>query len=229
MECVAIDTSITRFQKMRRGVLTSCRLLESDAKAQDSKSFAVFGTLTLRDDVTWDGTMMKEFTHRIRSWCSRRGIPFRYTWSAELTKRKRLHYHFLVWLPRGLMLPKPDRQGWWSWGSTRVEKARCAGGYIAKYLSKVSADISHYPSGARIHGCGGLSGQSLLEARWWRCPSWVREKASSSDRPMRSSGGGFVCRATGELLKSPWLVVGIASGILRMVLRSEWEARPCGA
>jgi Protein of unknown function (DUF3296). len=37
----------------------------------------------------------------------RRGHKLPYVWVAELQKRGALHYHVLLWLPRGLTLPNP--------------------------------------------------------------------------------------------------------------------------
>jgi len=216
-ETIEVDTHVSRLRRMRQAVLTSCRLLTTDAAVQDRGSYSAFITLTLAPGQEWEPGMMGAFIRRVRAWYFRRGVAFRYSWVAELTKKKRMHYHLLAWLPRGLTLPKPDNRGWWPFGSSNIQRARHAGAYISKYLSKGSISSSDYPSGARIYGAGGYSEKSRAEARWWRCPSYVREVASIADCPMRAKGGGFLIRATGELLASPWGVVGIAGGIVRLV------------
>lgn len=203
---------------MRRSVLTGCRLLETDCLKEGGRFSAAFVTLTLRPEVECGPGAIREFTNRVRQWYSRRGVAFRYVWTAELTKRGRLHYHALFWLPKGLTLPKPDRRGWWPWGWSRIERARHAGAYLAKYVSKGGASPKDYPKGFRIHGTGGLSAPSADERRWWLSPSWVREQVPIEHRPFRNPvGGGFVARVTGELLPSPYRVVGIAGGFVRLV------------
>jgi hypothetical protein len=114
----------------------------------------------------------------------------------------------LIWLPLGIALPKPDKRGWWPWGMTKVEWARNAVGYIAKYASK--ADGLFKPAkGARMHGNGGLDGEALIEQRWWKLPGWLRHQVKPSDgvrRAVAGTGGGFVDPETGEVFRSPWVV-----------------------
>lgn len=50
-----------------------------------------------------------ELLQRIRVWVRRRDHGLRYVWVAELQQRVALHYHLLLWLPRGLTLPEFDR------------------------------------------------------------------------------------------------------------------------
>jgi len=216
---VTLDTHAGRLSKMRRAVLTSCRLLDSDSRAGGGRYYSAFLTLTFRNSEEYSPECISDFIRHVRQWYSRRGVPFRYVWTAELTKRGCLHYHAVCWLPSGLTLPKPDKRGWWPWGMSRIERARHAGAYIAKYVSKGGGEKGAYPKGARIHGAGGLSAFAADERRWWLCPSWVRDECSVADRPFRAIGGGFVLRATGLLLDSPWVVVGMANGFVRLARR----------
>ena len=59
-----------------------------------------------------------------------------YVWVLELTKRGRPHYHVLFWLPKGVSMPKADKQGWWKHGMTR-SGGHSPVGYLCKYTSKV--------------------------------------------------------------------------------------------
>jgi len=132
----------------------------------------------------------------------------RFVWVQEFTKKGRPHYHMLLWLPLGLTLPKPDKQRWWPFGMTKIEWARNAIGYIAKYASKGDS-LAQPAKGARMHGNGGLDGDALLEQRWWKLPTWLRGSVALEDRVRRAaprSGGGFVHPGTGEVYRSPWLV-----------------------
>jgi hypothetical protein len=128
----------------------------------------------------------------------------------EFQKSGNPHYHLLLWLPLGITLPKPDKRGWWPCGFTKIEWAKNAVGYIAKYASKGDSLVQP-AKGARMHGNGGMTGQALLEQRWWKLPQWLREDhdVQPSDGVRRAAvgtGGGFVNPNSGEVFKSPWVV-----------------------
>ncbi|OAV63575.1 hypothetical protein Barb4_04981 [Bacteroidales bacterium Barb4] len=166
-------------------------------------------TLTYRPDVSWAPGQVSGVVRHIRQYLARRGIEMRHVWVQEFTKKGRPHYHMLLWLPLGITLPKPDKRGWWPWGMTKIEWARNAVGYIAKYASKGDA-LAQPAKGARMHGNGGLTGDALLEQRWWKLPGWLRDDVRPSDRVRRAAprtGGGFVCPETGEVFRSPWVVI----------------------
>jgi hypothetical protein len=143
----------------------------------------------------------------------------RFVWVQEFTKRGRPHYHVLLWLPLGITLPKPDKRGWWPFGMTKIEWARNAIGYIAKYASK--GDSLHLPAkGARMHGNGGVTGDALLEQRWWKLPRWARETVAPADKCKRRKGGGLLLPDTGEVLSSPWMVL-FSGGNVYLRLREQ--------
>lgn len=127
-------------------------------------------------------------------------------WALELTKRLRPHYHLLVWLPKGVTLPKPDKRGWWPHGMTRIEWARNAVGYLAKYASKFNPETAFaLPKGMRTHGVGGLNDESARELRWWRSPTAARE-ALGALADIRKVLGGYADKRTGLFWPSPWRV-----------------------
>lgn len=166
-------------------------------------------TLTYAPSHDWAPKQISDLVRHIRQWLKRRGFEMRHAWVQEFTKKGRPHYHLLLWLPAGLTLPKPDKRGWWPYGMTKIEWARNAIGYIAKYASK--GDSLHLPAkGARMHGNGGVTGDALLEQRWWKLPSWLRERVEPSDgikRALPGQGGGHFDPGTGEVFKSPWVVI----------------------
>lgn len=166
-------------------------------------------TPTYRPDADWQPNQISDLLRCIRKYLARKGIEFRYAWVQELTKRGRPHYHVLVWLPFGITLPKPDKQGWWPWGMTKIEWARNAIGYIAKYASKGSDYQEHgsFAKGARLHGNGGMTGEALLEQRWWKLPSWLRDGVTAAERYKPRKGGGYMSKETGECRESPWEVL----------------------
>jgi hypothetical protein len=183
-------------------VLTAARLHVQ----QKSRYRVAMITLTYAPAHDYEANQISNLVRHLRKYFERKGVEFRYVWVMEYTKKGRPHYHMLVWLPRGMTMPKPDKQGWWPWGMTKIEWAKNAVGYIAKYASK--GDSLHQPErGARMHGSGGLTGDSLLEQRWWKLPTWARQSVTPSDRCRRHKGGGLLIPESGEVLESPWEVI----------------------
>ncbi len=141
---------------MRYGVLTAGRLLRDEVRPGGFRYKWAMVTATYRPEAEWDAKHVTRLINNIRDYLRRRGHPMRYIWVLELQKRGAPHYHLMIELPAGLTLPKPDKRGWWAHGSTRIEWARHVLGYLAKYISKGTAD-DEFPKGARISGCGGLT------------------------------------------------------------------------
>jgi len=162
-------------------------------------------TLTYRDVDGFRPRDVSELLKHIRNWLSRRGHVLRYVWVAELQARGALHYHVLLWLPRGLTLPKPDKQGWWPHGHTRIEWARNAIGYLCKYVSKFDGE-EQLPKGCRLHGSGGHDEFAKSIRQWFNLPSWLKALAGVGERFVRIKGVGLVERETGLCLQSPWRV-----------------------
>ena len=198
---IEINPQEARLKRLRRSVLTASRL-----HIQERPKWRVaMITLTYAPEHDWRPQQISGCIRHIRQYLKRRNIGARFVWVMEFTKKGRPHYHLLVWLPFGFKLPKADRRGWWPYGMTKSEWARNAIGYIAKYASK--GDSLHQPEeGARMHGNGGLTGDALLEARWWKLPAWVREQVTPGDCARRLEGGGILIPATGEILATPWRV-----------------------
>lgn len=193
---------------MKRGVITSARL---HCDSLPSGFRAAMVTLTYPPDAAWNPRHISQFIQRARQYMQRRRHRLRYTWVMELTRAGVPHYHVLLWLPRRLRLPKPDKAGWWPHGHSRIEWARHAVGYLAKYASKGLA--GRIPKRARIHGSGGLTERARNERAWWLSPEYVRERCPDpEDRPRRAKGGGWVVRATGEWFPSPWRIVEVGPG-----------------
>lgn len=211
---VEIDAKASRLRRMSKSVKTSARLHQVEANANGSRSFLAMLTLTYAPDQDHDKRDISRLLKCVREWHRRRGLHFRYVWVMELHKSGRPHYHVLVWLPRGYRLPKPDARGWWLKGSTRIEGARSAVAYVAKYASKLSnsaqdgshAEFNALPKGARIHGAGGLSERSKRIRRWWLAPMWARRLWHPSEDPRPAPGGGWLSRVLGSWMPSPWSV-----------------------
>lgn len=202
---IRVDRHESRLKRLRCTVLTAARL-----HVQQKTRWKV-AMLTLTYDMKrckWEPGQISAVVRHIRQWLARKGHEMRFVWVMEFQKNGNPHYHLLVWLPLGLRVPMPDKRGWWPYGFTRFEWARNAVGYIAKYASK--GDSLHQPEkGARMHGNGGLTEGALIEQRWWKLPSWLRDRVEPSDGVRRApprTGGGFVHPDTGEVYRSPWEV-----------------------
>lgn len=201
------DPVKARLKRLKQGVITGARLHTEETTRGGFRVYGVMLTLTYREGLPWEPRHIADLMKHIRQWMNRRGVPARYVWAMELHKSGLPHYHVVLWLPKGISLPKPDKRGWWPHGSTRIEKAKNAVGYIAKYASKGDTGRA-FPEGARIHACGGLDMPGRLERSWWLCPAWVRQRWPSpaySPRPFK--GGGWFSPETGEWEDSPFVVV----------------------
>lgn len=198
-----------RVKRLRKSVITSARLIADRMKGGPAVQRGRWAmvTLTYRDESEWQPRQIADFFKRIREWARRSGWSPRYVWVLELTARMRPHFHVLFWLPKGRTMPKPDKRGWWPWGSTRIEWARHAVGYLAKYATKCSPEWADaYPPGARIHGRSQLDPADRPELRWWMAPTWLR-RLWPAICDVRRIPGGWVRVDTGECASSPFRVV----------------------
>jgi hypothetical protein len=230
-DVIEIDTREGRVRRMKQNVLTSARLIsERPGVPGFRRPKAAMLTLTYARDGEWQPKHITALLKCIRSWAKRRDVSIPYVWVAELTKRGRVHYHVLLWLPRGFSIPKPDLRGWWTHGSSRIEWAKCAGGYLAKYASKATGATT-YPKGARISGSGGLESSERQERRWWLLPSWLRDSAEVDQdwkRAPSKTGGGFWSQPLRLAVASPFRLVAAAAGWVRVVRVGPPQLRPLG-
>lgn len=212
---LVLDAERVRLNRARNKVMAQAGMIQGRLSASRRRWRVAFLTLTYRDEDEFDASQISLFIKRVRQWSKRRGFDLPYIWVLERGETNaRLHYHVVVWLPSGVSMPKPDKQGWWVWGMTRIEWARskaAAVGYLAKYAAKCSR--ADFPSGARIHGAGGLTALERCKLAWGSAPAWVRDHWPSWESvPRPAKGGGWVSRVTGEWLPSPWQFVGMALG-----------------
>ncbi len=206
-----IDTRKARLARMRSAVITAAEHHEKATRGGGFRWKRSMVTLTYRRVDQWRADHITHALKCLREWGRRAGIKPRYCWVAELQQRGAVHYHVLVWLPRGYTMPHWDRRGWWPHGMTRTDKVKkSAVGYVAKYASKMANDDTaeklKFPKGCRMHGCGGLSTTEAMQRRWTLCPAYVREYWDSWLLNVHRAriGGGWVSRATGEWLASQW-------------------------
>jgi hypothetical protein len=220
-----IDARLARRRRLKTAVITAARLHDEARSyiAGGVRTKWAFLTLTLRPGAKLEPRSISDLMKHVRGYMQRKlgwfvdAYGFRFVWVMELTKAGVPHYHALVLLPAGRSLPKPDKQGWWKLGMTKIEWARNAVGYIAKYASK--ADAEHqFPRGMRVHGCGGLDREQMRERRWWLSPKFFRD-AFGADADIRIVRGGRLNRVTGEFLPAQWRVI-VIGGSPHLVPRS---------
>lgn len=191
---IQLDPAARRLRRMRSSVLTWARCTQSWTTENPMPRGwrALFVTLTYAAADGWAPEHVSKWLDCLQAWWRRysrkpgreayrirSGLP--YLWVMELQERGAPHYHALIWLPRGVYLPRSDSRGWWPHGCTNTEPVRVSAvGYVAKYSSKASdAAATHaLPAGARISGRGGLPRSSMeaREARWWNLPKWLRDR-----------------------------------------------------
>lgn len=204
---VPADNLLRRIYRMRTGVVRSAELLTESLQSGGFRYRAAFITLTYRDDASWDPRDISQCLAHYRKWAKRRGCFISYVWVLELTKRQRPHYHIVLFLPRGLTPPLPDKQGWWRKGCTNAKWARSAVRYLAKYAGKDV--VGSLPHGSRLWGCSSLGVALRARLRWFLAPSWVRQFIPIEDG-VRRFHSWWVNASTGYAYLSPWIYDGIS-------------------
>ncbi|WJI17478.1 replication initiation protein [Pseudoxanthomonas winnipegensis] len=209
-----IDANRIRSLRLKKSIVTGARLHDEEAKKGSTRGAWYMLTTTYRRGCGSSPRDISDLLKRLRRFvCAairsryRGDRPvFRYLWVGELTKALVPHYHVLIWIPRGVFIPKADAMGWWAHGMTKIERARNAVGYLAKYASKFTAEVSGaFPKGFRTHGVGGLNQESKRELRWWKAPLAARQELGPL-ADIRKALGGYVDRLTGAFWASPWHV-----------------------
>ena len=212
---LTLDPNHIRSLRLKKSLITGARLHDQEAKAGSFRGAWYMLTTTYRNGSDAGPRDISEALKRVRGFFNRAvrlrfrsyRPRFRYLWCGELTQAGVPHYHILIWIPRGIFIPKLDRKGWWPHGHTQIQKARNAVGYLAKYASKFVPDmVAAFPKGFRTHAVGGLNEESKRELRWWKAPKTARDVLGAM-ADIRKALGGYVDKITGEFWPSPWKVI----------------------
>lgn len=195
---------------MRRSVKAASRSVEEVMHAVSIGWRPWFVTLTYRPGVEWSPGHISTFLDCVRKWAARRAVALAYVWVAELQRRGAVHYHVVMWVPKGVSLPKPDKQGWWRCGMSQTERARRPMSYLLKYTSK--GDLGSFPKGLRLCGFGGLSPDARVVRSWMCLPTWLVARCDVMQRFKRAPGGFWIGADTGEVFLSPWRFVRVDPG-----------------
>lgn len=211
------DNLPRRLHAMRTGVRSSAQLIEQELLNEGVRYRSALVTLTYRDDAEWLPRDINRLLAHYRKWAQRRGVWVRYVWTMELTQRGRPHYHVVLFLPRGVTPPLPDKQGWWVKGCTNAKWARSPVAYISKYASKGFSG-GELPKGAHLWGCSSTGPNFRARLRWFLAPAWVR-RLVPFEEGVRRVRQWWVNATTGWGYLSPWLFDSVLSGavVLRYV------------
>lgn len=232
-QSVVLDTTLARVYRLKKGVMTTARLVNDRLKASSVLWTPIMVTLTYERDDQWQPDHISKFMDVVQKWASRKplggrlGTKLPYVWVAELQKRGAVHYHVLLWIPKRWRIPYPDKQGWWKWGASGVDRVRNPVGYVAKYASKFeSKGQAEFPKGLRLHGIGGLNKQEKRIVAWWKLPKDMRQGNEGSVAFKRAKGGGWENKDTGEVTPSHWGLAAVGSGqfnTVRLVRKAQYE------
>lgn len=224
-----LDRNLSRLRRMKSGVMTAARLIHERLAASGTRWRAWMLTMTYASGCEYRPYHITTLVRELRKWAQSKKTTLFYVWVAEIQEHRLsaggsvsecVHYHLLCWLPARLFPPKPDKKGWWPFGSTRREQAFAPLRYLLKYTSKGSSPGVQFPRGLRLHGCGGLNQQQRNERCWWLMPRWVRKLFPADSKPRRAVGGGFVIRTTGSWYPSIYGVYTAAKSVI-CYLRSD--------
>lgn len=191
-----------RLRRMRWVVTRHAEATRDACQKGGHRLDAIMITPTYRPGVEWHARHMSSFVNCVRNHLARRGIRMLYQWVMELQQRGAPHYHLVLWVPKGTRLPKPDDQGWWPHGSTRIELARKGVAYLVKYASK--GDDGDMPKGARLYGVGNPDSDVRFAAHRAALPCWLNKAATPGCRVRRVPRVGWVEPDTGIIHRSPF-------------------------
>jgi hypothetical protein len=205
---VSFSTDETRFNRLRASIYGTTNLLKKSFQRSGIKYKVAFITLTYRDGEVWEPKDISKCLNNFKMWASRRNIPLSGVWVLERGTderfTKRIHYHLLLFLPRGITPPFADKQGWWTKGSSNSVWSYSPVGYMAKYCGKLGSHII-FPARARLHGFFGLTDSQMIKRRWLMAPKWVRD-VIPFEHGLDFIKGWWRDRVTGIEYKSPWVV-----------------------
>ena len=204
-QTLLIDPARSRLQLTSRTLLSVSEVVQNDLTASNRRFRAAMLTLTYDPRFAWSPKHVSRLTSHISKWGKRRGFVIPYVWVLELQQNGNPHYHILFWLPRGYTIPKPDNQGWWPYGHTRVEWAKNPVRYLAKYTSKLRSASGDIPSNARLYNYGGLTADQRRLLRWAKAPLWLRKFVPREHDIKRESEGWWLDVTSGIRYRTPYV------------------------
>lgn len=210
-ELLTIDRAVARISRMRRRVFSWANILKEFFEG--GRYRAVMVTLTYERVDGWQPNHIRSFMLAMRKVLAEKLVG--YAWVSELQGRGAVHYHVLLLVKKGTLVPKPDETGLWEHGLTRVETARSIF-YICTYVGKEYQKIGDFPKGMRMFAVWIASGIVTDLQRWFHrlssLPGWFRAQAEKmienhGERWSRMPGGGI--EFGGQIFRSPYVLVDL--------------------
>jgi len=225
------EAALRRLKRLKRSVWASGHL-HGIAKRGHRPLECWFVTLTYAEANAWQPNHVSGAVDGFRRWCKRHGYPCKYTWVAEIQPKRLertgdavVHYHAIIWLPKGVKMPHWDKStvarsgrtvdAWWPHGMTNTDKAKTGVGYLMKYLSKLG-ELTVFPDGLRLYGVGGLDDLARQVRGWYNLPEWVKNLYGVGD--VKRCKSSFVVLDTGEILEPMFRREFIPGGVLLHIL-----------
>lgn len=202
------DSLKKRYGVMKRCLIAAAKINQKVMQSRKARYRVAFITLTYARCGDWRPNDIARLLDCYYQWAKRRGFQLRGIWKLELQQRGAEHYHLVLWLPRGVTPPKPDKQGWWTHGHSRCEWAYSPVGYVAKYASKKPGESGQLPKGARLFGVFGCLGH----LGWYRAPKWLRDLGKPGQHIARGQQGWWLNRSRGWCFRSPWEFLCMRAG-----------------
>lgn len=221
---LSFDTAAARVRRAGARIHTWANAIPEQVERKGGKPGGietprlVMVTLTYADVAGWAAGDIRAYMTALRSIL--RGRLLAYAWVLEVQRRGAPHYHVLLYVRKGTMIPMPDKSGMWRRGSSRVETARTPH-YVAKYIGK-EYQKETLPGSARMFAVwvnrAVVGKEAYLLFRMSALPGWFRKEVLEileTGRGVepgvwkRAKGGGWYLADTGEVFRSPWSLVGI--------------------
>lgn len=206
-----------RLKQQRRKVKALVRINQNQARREGK--YAIVMTLTFANDNDFSPKCMRAFTDKFRRWMKRRGYSLQYVWVLE--RQSRIHYHLVLWLPRGMRVDFDLLAKWWPWGKTWTENCRNPRAWGA-YMAKFDSPDGSFRKNTRLYGSGGLDVHAKLEWRRANLPFWLQRILPEGEQARRVRGGGWASVDTGVVYFSPY--VWDPLGMLALAARTHSDA-----
>lgn len=212
-ELLSIDPLEARMARLRKRLKFFSAW--ADEVEEHHNVHKILVTLTYRPGEKWEARDLTEFMRKIKRYLG--GRLYGYFSVAEMQERGAVHYHVVLVVEKWARIPKPDEEGYWTKGSTRVERVRKIYAYLGKYLQK-DEQKAEYPKGIRMFSMSLY----VLKDEWSssKFSSWVYEKINAliltvEDKVERMNllaleglkkvTGGYVC--AGHFIESPYVMM----------------------
>jgi hypothetical protein len=168
-QILSYDIGWMRYHRMRKAI-RAWSGLESGDWGNNSKLAMV--TLTYRPGENYSPGDKREFVQKLKRGLGKR--LFGYAWVGELQKRGAVHYHVLLKLQKGTIVPHPDQVGWWDHGLTSVTNRVRTPFYLLKYVGKeYQKEFANFPKGMHCFAVVLTDAGERQQLRWLRLPLWA--------------------------------------------------------